>query len=53
MASNNQVNLPGGFGGLVRYNEEYASFFNLKPTNIIVFIILIIGFRFALGALLS
>jgi len=43
------VNLPGGFGGLTRFSEEYASRFNLKPTHIIAFIILIIIFRISLG----
>ncbi|MBR9702044.1 preprotein translocase subunit Sec61beta [Candidatus Pacearchaeota archaeon] len=43
------VNMPSGFGGLMRYSEEYASRFPLKPTHIILFIILIIAFRFFLG----
>jgi len=43
--ANQGVQLPGGFGGLMRFNEEYASKFNLKPTHVIVFIILIIAFR--------
>ena len=47
MAGNN-VNLPSGFGGLMRFKEEYASKFNLKPTHVILFIILIILFRIGL-----
>ncbi|MFC1682305.1 hypothetical protein ACFL0X_01670 [Nanoarchaeota archaeon] len=47
--ADNKVSLPGGFGGLTRYSEEYDSKFNLKPTHIIVFIILIIIFRIGLG----
>ncbi|VVB84047.1 Uncharacterised protein [uncultured archaeon] len=43
------VNVPSGFGGLVKFKEEYPSKFNLKPTHIVVFIILIILFRIALG----
>ena len=50
MAEQNQVNLPGGFGGLVRFNEEYTSFINLKPTHVMFFIVLIIAFRVGLGA---
>jgi preprotein translocase subunit Sec61beta len=42
------VNLPGGFGGLMRFNEEYSSAINLKPIHVIMFIILIIGFRISL-----
>jgi len=40
----NKINMPSGFGGLMRYNEEYKSKFMLKPTSIIIFIILIIIF---------
>lgn len=45
MAQDNSVNLPGGFGGLTRYTEEYTSFINLKPTHVVVFIILIVALR--------
>ena len=48
MAQQNQIQMPGGFGGLTRFSEEYTSKFNLKPTHVIVFIILIIIFRFTL-----
>lgn len=44
----NQINLPGGFGGLMRYGEEYDSMFNLKPVHVIVMLILIVGFRILL-----
>jgi len=50
MAENN-VNLPGGFGGLTRFKEEYTSYINLKPSHVILFIILIIGFRVSLSFL--
>jgi len=49
----NRVNLPGGFGGLTRFSEEYESRFGLKPTHIIFFIILIIGFRIVLSMIYS
>ncbi|MDP7520963.1 MAG: hypothetical protein QF567_01895 [Candidatus Pacearchaeota archaeon] len=45
------VNLPGGFGGLTRFSEEYDSIFNLKPTHVIVFIALIVIFRIFLGVI--
>jgi preprotein translocase subunit Sec61beta len=45
MASDSKINLPGGFGGLMRYSEEYASYINLKPSYVVLFIILIIAFR--------
>lgn len=42
------VNLPGGFGGLMRFNEEYSSYINLKPMHVVLFIMLIVAFRIAL-----
>jgi len=44
----NRVNMPSGFGGLMRFDEEYESIFNLKPTHVIGFVIAIIVFRFVL-----
>jgi len=49
MAQQSGFNLPGGFGGLMRFSEEYKSKFNLKPTHVIGLIILIILFRIGLG----
>ena len=46
------INVPSGFGGLLRYNEEFESKFMIKPMHVIVFIVLLIGFRIALGLLL-
>ena len=46
--ADNRVNLPGAFGGLMRFNEEYESIFSLKPTYVIIFVVLIIAFRFLL-----
>lgn len=37
-----QINMPSGFGGLVRYHEEYPSKIKLDPKHVIIFIILII-----------
>jgi len=45
MAQDNRINLPGGFGGLMRYSEEYSSYINLKPTHVVLFVILIVAFR--------
>lgn len=42
------VNIPSGFGGLVKFKEEYESKFNLKPIHVIVFVILIVMFRIGL-----
>jgi preprotein translocase subunit Sec61beta len=51
--ADNKVNLPAGFGGLTRFKEEYASKFNLKPTHVIAFVILIVVFRICLGIFLK
>ncbi|HKL24075.1 MAG TPA: preprotein translocase subunit Sec61beta [Candidatus Nanoarchaeia archaeon] len=41
----NGVSSPAGFGGLMRYDEESESKFNLKPTHVIIFVVLVMGFR--------
>ena len=51
--ANEGVQMPGGFGGLMRYSEEYESKFPLKPIYVIAFVILIIGFRVALSMFYS
>jgi len=51
MASDNKINLPGGFGGLTRYSEEFSSYITLKPTHVILFVILIVGFRIIMPAI--
>ena len=45
MAQENKINLPGGFGGLMRYSEEYESYINLKPTHVVLFVVLIVALR--------
>ncbi len=45
MAQDNKVSLPGGFGGLMRYSEEYESYINLKPIHVVILVIFIIAFR--------
>ncbi|MFA4953633.1 MAG: hypothetical protein WC584_05395 [Candidatus Pacearchaeota archaeon] len=45
MAKDNSISMPGGFGGLMRYSEEYESKFMLKPIHVIIFIALIIILR--------
>ncbi len=49
MMANESINLPTGFGGLMRFNEEYSSVFNLKPVHVVIFVILIVAFRVLLG----
>ncbi len=42
--ADNKISLPGVFGGLMRYDEEYTSRFMLSPIQVIGFIVLIIVF---------
>ncbi|MDP3991888.1 MAG: preprotein translocase subunit Sec61beta [Nanoarchaeota archaeon] len=48
--ADNRINMPAGFGGLMRFDEEYESKIMLKPTHVIAFVILILAFRIFLGA---
>jgi len=47
--ADNRISTPAGFGGLMRYSEEYESYINLKPAYVIVFIVLLILIRIGLG----
>lgn len=50
MANDGKINMPGGMGGLVRYDSEYKSRFMLTPTHVVIFLIiivlLVIGLKF-------
>ena len=47
--ANTGINLPSGFGGLMRYNEEYHTKFSLKPVHVIGLLIFIVLLRIGLG----
>ena len=42
MPSDNKISMPGAFGGLMRYDEEYESKFKITPKQVIGFLIAII-----------
>jgi len=42
MSENKQIHMPGVFGGLMRYDEEYKSKFIVSPNHVLAFIIGII-----------
>jgi preprotein translocase subunit Sec61beta len=42
MAQDNKIQMPGVFGGLMRYDEEYNSKFQLSPSHVIAFIIAVL-----------
>jgi len=46
--ANQNIQMPAGFGGLMRFSEEYKSKIMLKPTHIIIFVIAVIVFRIVL-----
>ena len=46
--ADNKINMPGVFGGLTRYDEEFASKFMISPVAAVGFIIFIVLFVLAL-----
>jgi preprotein translocase subunit Sec61beta len=48
MAESNKMYMPGPFGGLMRYDEEYQTRLKLSPSHVIAFIVAIILFVLAL-----
>ncbi len=39
------IRMPGGMGGLMRYDDEFESRFKLSPAAVVGFVILIIIFE--------
>ena len=48
--ADNKISMPGSFGGLLRYDEEYKSKFMIKPAHVIGLIIGVILFVIILKA---
>jgi len=48
MAGDGRIHMPGGMGGLVRYDEEYKSRFMLSPMQVVGFLVAIAAFVFIL-----
>ena len=42
MAQQQGIQMPGMFGGLMRYDAEYSSKFMLSPKAVIAFVVLVI-----------
>ena len=40
----NQIQMPGAFGGLMRYDAEYSSKFAVSPKAVIAFLVAVIAF---------
>lgn len=50
--ADDKIHMPAGFGGLMRFEEEYESKIMLKPVHVIAFVISILAFRILLGVFL-
>jgi len=48
MAGDGKLSMPGTFGGLMRYDEEFKSRIMLSPIHVIVFIVAVVLFVIAL-----
>jgi preprotein translocase subunit Sec61beta len=46
--ADNKLHMPGSFGGLTRYDEEFASRFMISPVAVIGLLIFVICFVLAL-----
>ena len=44
MAGDGKISMPGSFGGLMRYDEEYKSRFMISPAQVIAFIVIVVIF---------
>ena len=44
MAEQQKIHMPGVFGGLMRYDDEYSSKFMLSPIAVVAFIVAILLF---------
>ncbi|MBM3232851.1 preprotein translocase subunit Sec61beta [Candidatus Pacearchaeota archaeon] len=40
----NKIQMPGVFGGLMRYDEEYESKFKINPGHVIAYVVALIIF---------
>lgn len=51
--ADDKIQMPAGFGGLMRFEEEYESKIMLKPAHVVAFVVFILVFRIALGFLIK
>jgi len=48
MARDNKIQMPGVFGGLMRYDSAYKSKFQFSPIAVIAFVVVVILFVIAI-----
>lgn len=46
--ADNAMRVPGGFGGIMRYDEEFTSRFMVSPAAVVGFVVFVILLIFAL-----
>jgi preprotein translocase subunit Sec61beta len=44
-----EINMPGSFGGLMRYKEEYDSKLKMSPSTVVLLIIIVVLFVIGLN----
>ena len=52
MAKNN-ISLPASGGGLMRYSDEFKSKIQIKPTQVVILIVLVVVLEIVLYAMYS
>lgn len=50
--ADDKIHMPAGFGGLMRFDEEYESKIMIKPGHVVAFVVFILVFRILLGMIL-
>ncbi len=51
--ADDKIQMPAGFGGLMRFDEEYESKIMIKPAHVVAFVVFILVFRVALTFLIK
>jgi len=47
--ADDRIHMPGSFGGIMRYDEEYESRFKVTPTQVVAVIVIVILFVLGLN----
>ena len=51
--ADDRIQMPAGFGGLMRFDEEYEAKIMVQPVHVIAFIVFILALRVALPFLIK
>ena len=47
--ADNRINMPSGFGGLLRFDQEFTSKIMIEPIHVVGFIVIVVAFRIFLS----